>query len=57
MPLSKNVKDEIYNYCNNHLADESWYEDEFEFIEDADLRKRLIEELKAFALHTSCMKG
>ena len=57
MPLSKNVKDEIYNYCNNHLADESWYEDEFEFIEDADLRKRLIEEFKSIRFAYKLYEG
>ena len=57
MPLSKSVKDEIYNYCNNHLADEAWYEDEFEFIEDADLRKRLIEEFKSIRFAYKLYEG
>ena len=46
MPLSTEIKDAVYQYCNNHLADEAWYNGEFEFIEDQALRKRLIEEFK-----------
>ena len=57
MPLSNNVKDEIYNYCNNHLADESWYENKFEFIEDDDLRKRLIEEFKSIRFAYKLYEG
>lgn len=34
MPLSTEIKDAVYQYCNNHLADEAWYNGEFEFIED-----------------------
>lgn len=36
----------MYDYCNNHLADENWYEREFEFIEDQAFRKRLVEEFR-----------
>lgn len=46
MPLAKEIKDAVYLYCNNHLADEAWYNEEFEFIEDEPLRKRLVEEFK-----------
>ena len=46
MPLSHEIKDIIYQYCNNHLANEEWYNTEFEFIEDPILRKRLIEEFQ-----------
>lgn len=44
MPLSKKVQKDIYEYCTNHLADEDWYEEEFEFIEDSKLRERLVQE-------------
>lgn len=47
MPLDATIKNAIYTYCNNHLADESWYEEEFEFIQDEYLRKRLVEEFRA----------
>ena len=30
MPLAKEIKDAVYLYCNNHLADEAWYNEEFE---------------------------
>lgn len=46
MPLDNITKNAIYNYCNNHLADEAWYEERFEFIQDEYLRKRLVEEFK-----------
>ena len=46
MPLSNEIIDIIYRYCNNHLANEEWYNTEFEFIEDPILCKRLIEEFK-----------
>lgn len=46
MPFPKTLQKEVYEYCNNHLADENWYNEEFEFIEDESFRKRLIEEFK-----------
>lgn len=27
----------ISDYCNNHLPEEKWYENEFDFIQDEDL--------------------
>ena len=30
--FSERIKKEIEDYCNNHLADDSWYENEFSFI-------------------------
>lgn len=44
MPLPENVKEIVYDYCNNHLPDKIWYKEEFEFVEDDWLRKRLVEE-------------
>ena len=46
MPLPKSLKTKIYSYCKNHLPDEDWYDDEFAFIEDDAIRKRIIEEFK-----------
>ena len=34
MAFSERIKKEIEDYCNNHLADDSWYENEFSFIQD-----------------------
>ena len=44
--LKKEIQDEIYCYCNNHLPKDAWYANEFDFIADENLRKRLIEEFK-----------
>lgn len=41
MSFTVDIKNKIYEYCNNHLPDEDWYSGEFEFIEDDILRKRL----------------
>ena len=46
MPLTNNIKLEIYKYCNNYLPDAQWYENEIDFIEDINLKKRIIEEFK-----------
>lgn len=57
MPLSDKTKEEIYAYCNNHLAEESWYETRFEFIEDDNLRKRLVEEFKSIRFAYKLYEG
>lgn len=57
MPLSTETKDAVYQYCNNHLADEAWYNSEFEFIEDQALRKRLIEEFKGIRFAYKLYEG
>ena len=31
MAFSETLKNAVNDYCNNHLADESWYNEEFEF--------------------------
>lgn len=46
MPLSKEIQSIIYDYCSNHLASEEWYENEFEFIEDENLKSRLVSEFQ-----------
>lgn len=57
MPLSDKTKDEVYAYCNNHLAEESWYKTEFEFIEDDNLRNRLVEEFKSIRFAYKLYEG
>lgn len=57
MAFSETLKNAINDYCNNHLADESWYENKFEFIEDGDLRKRLIEEFKSIRFAYKLYEG
>ena len=57
MPLTEGVKEAIYDYCNNHLADESWYEEQFEFIEEEKFRKRLIGEFKGIRFAYKLYEG
>ena len=57
MAFSETLKNAINDYCNNPLADESWYENKFEFIEDGDLRKRLIEEFKSIRFAYKLYEG
>jgi len=57
MPLEKNIQNAVYEYCNNHLPDQTWYENEFEFIEDADLRKRLVEEFRGIRFAYKLYEG
>lgn len=47
MAFSKELKNEVETYCSNHLADDEWYENEFCFIQDRELKKRIIAEFKA----------
>ena len=46
MAFSEDIKTRIYGYCNKHLPEETKYEEDLDFIEDEDLRERLIAELK-----------
>ncbi len=57
MPLPEGIKIELYNYCNNHLADKDWYEGEFEFIEDDKLRERLVQEFKGIRFAYKLYEG
>lgn len=57
MALPEELKEAIYNYCNNHLAEASWYEEQFEFVEDEWLRKRLIEEFKGIRFAYKLYEG
>lgn len=47
MSLSKGIKEQIISYCMRDLPDNSWYENQFDFIKDKSLRKRLATEFKA----------
>lgn len=47
MAFSKELKKEVQLYCTNHLASDLWYENEFSFIQDIDLKNRIIAEFKA----------
>lgn len=57
MPLDNNTKHAVYDYCNNHLPEKSWYEKEFEFIEDSALRKRLVEEFQGIRFAYKLYEG
>lgn len=57
MAFSETLKNTIYDYCNSHLADDSWYNEEFEFIEDTAIRKRLVEEFKGIRFAYKLYEG
>lgn len=57
MPLPNDIKAAVYQYCNNHLAEEAWYNGEFEFIEDQALRRRLVEEFKGIRFAYKLYEG
>ena len=57
MPLPADVQSTIYEYCNSHLADETWYEGEFEFIQDKQLQKRIIDEFRAIRFAYKLYEG
>lgn len=57
MAFSKELKKEIENYCNNHLAINFWYENEFSFIKDESLKNRVIAEFKAIRFAYKLYEG
>lgn len=57
MAFSKKVKSEVEDYCNNHLAKDCWYENEFSFIKDKSLKKSIIEEFKAIRFAYKLYEG
>lgn len=57
MAFSEELKKEIKIYCNNHLAMDSWYENEFSFIKDTELKKRVIAEFKAIRFAYKLYEG
>ena len=46
MPFSEVLRTTVNDYCISHLADDHWYNEQFEFIEEEALRKRIIAEFK-----------
>lgn len=57
MPFEDKITDYIYNYCNNHLPEEGWYQNELDFIEDDKLRTRLIQEFKSIRFAYKLYEG
>lgn len=57
MAFSEEIKEEINSYCNKHLADDLWYENEFSFIKDAELKSRIITEFKAIRFAYKLYEG
>lgn len=47
MAFSEELREEIEHYCTNHLAEDSWYSNEFCFIQDEVLKNRIAAEFKA----------
>lgn len=57
MAFDAEIKAKIYEYCNGHLPENSWYEQEFDFIKDIPLKKRLIEEFKGIRFAYKLYEG
>lgn len=57
MPFSKEMKLKIEEYCSCHLPKDSWYETEFDFIKDNELRDRIIREFKAIRFAYKLYEG
>lgn len=57
MAFPEALKKSINDYCNNHLAEESWYNEEFDFIEEPVIQKRLIEEFRSIRFAYKLYEG
>lgn len=57
MAFSKEMKNEIEAYCSNHLASDEWYENAFCFIQDRELKNRIIAEFKAIRFAYKLYEG
>ncbi len=57
MAFSKEIKSEIELYCTNHLATDLWYENEFCFIQNIELKNRIIAEFKAIRFAYKLYEG
>lgn len=57
MAFSEKLKNEIQQYCTNHLAPDSWYENKFSFIQDMELKNRIIMEFKAIRFAYKLYEG
>lgn len=47
MPLLKDDRDKILEYCDRDLPDSAWFMSEFDFVDDAPLQERLAQEFYA----------
>lgn len=57
MAFTDELKVEIEKYCTNHLPSQSWYENEFSFIRDLELKNRIIAEFKAIRFAYKLYEG
>lgn len=57
MAFSEELKKEIELYCTNHLPTNSWYKNEFCFIQNIELRNRIIAEFKAIRFAYKLYEG
>lgn len=57
MAFSEEIKKEIEDYCNSHLAKDLWYDNEFSFIRNVELKKRIIAEFKAIRFAYKLYEG
>lgn len=47
MPFTKELSEEVYNYCSSHIPNDEWYQEKFfPFITDQERRERIIIEHK-----------
>lgn len=57
MAFNEKLKKEINDYCNNHLPEEDWYENEFDFIQNESLRNRIIKEFRSIRFAYKLYEG
>lgn len=57
MAFSEKLKNEVQAYCINYLPSNSWYENEFSFIKDIELKARIIAEFKAIRFAYKLYEG
>lgn len=57
MPFTPGTREEIICYCTNHLPEDDWYEEQFDFINDEELRNRIIQEFKAIRFAYKLYEG
>ena len=57
MPFNEEIQESIETYVNQHLPDEYWFENYFDYITDSQLSKRLAEEFKAIRYIYKLLEG
>lgn len=57
MPFTTGTQKEIVDYCTNHLPGDDWYNEQFDFINDEELRERIIQEFKAIRFAYKLYEG